>query len=298
MKANKLPNLLIVGAAKSGTTSLYHYLNQHPDVFMSAHKEPHFLINNEIGKNRIPNGISDFEDYKKLFNEGSNHKYRGEASVMYLQFPEISIPNIKKYLGEEIKIIIMLRNPIDRAFSSYQHVKRYNVMENLSFKDALKISEERYLSNADMTPASRYKNIGLYYELVKDFLLAFNNVHLIIYDDYRKDIKSELHKVFKFLDIEKIDIDTSKRHMVGGWQWKDKKMKKIVIPKSNFKSVIKFLLPIKGLRHFIRGKLMRANTEDIPEMGTETRASLRDYYTKDVKKLSILLNRDLNHWTK
>ena len=170
-------------------------------------------------------------------------------------------------------------------------------MENLSFEAALKISEERYFSNADMTPASRYKNIGLYHELVKEFLLAFDNVHLIIYDDYRKDIKSELHKAFKFLDIEKIDIDTSKRHMVGGWQWKDKKMKKIVMPKSNFKSVIKFLLPIKGLRHFIRGKLMRANTEDIPEMGVETRTSLRDHYTKDVKKLSILLNRDLNHWT-
>ena len=59
-KVNTLPNLFIVGAAKSGTTSLHNYLNQHPDVFMSSHKEPHFLINNEIGKSRIPNGISDF----------------------------------------------------------------------------------------------------------------------------------------------------------------------------------------------------------------------------------------------
>ena len=54
-----LPNLLIVGAAKSGTTSLHNYLDQHPDIFMSKHKEPHFLINNEIGNSRIPNGISD-----------------------------------------------------------------------------------------------------------------------------------------------------------------------------------------------------------------------------------------------
>ena len=86
-----LPNLLIVGAAKSGTTSLHNYLSQHPDVFMSKHKEPHFLINNEIGLSRIPKGINKINDYSNLFLNSENYQYRGESSAMYLQFPEIAI---------------------------------------------------------------------------------------------------------------------------------------------------------------------------------------------------------------
>ena len=102
-----LPNLLIVGAAKSGTTSLHNYLDQHPDIFMSKHKEPHFLINNEIGNSRIPNGISDINAYSNLFVAGSNAKYRGESSAMYLQFPDIVIENIKRNLANDVKIIII-----------------------------------------------------------------------------------------------------------------------------------------------------------------------------------------------
>ena len=69
-----LPNLLIVGAAKSGTTSLHNYLNQHPDVFMCSPKEPHFLINKEIGDTRIPKGVLNLKDYKSLF-EGVQHPH-------------------------------------------------------------------------------------------------------------------------------------------------------------------------------------------------------------------------------
>ena len=86
-----LPNLLIVGAAKSGTTSLHNYLSQHPDVFMSKHKEPHFLINNEIGLSRIPKGINKINDYSNLFLNSENYQYRGESRAMYLQLSLIHI---------------------------------------------------------------------------------------------------------------------------------------------------------------------------------------------------------------
>ena len=64
-KINTKPNLFIVGAAKSGTTSLHNYLKQHPQIYMSAHKEPHFLINSDIGKDRIHKAILKLEDYKE-----------------------------------------------------------------------------------------------------------------------------------------------------------------------------------------------------------------------------------------
>ena len=108
----ELPNLLIVGAAKSGTTSLHNYLKQHPQIFMSAHKEPHFLINSEIGENRIHKAVLKFDDYKQMFKTQKNYLFKGESSVMYLAYPQYSIKNIKKYLSSKVKIIIMLRNPI------------------------------------------------------------------------------------------------------------------------------------------------------------------------------------------
>ena len=109
---------------------------------------------------------------------------------MYLMFPEIVIPKINQQFGEECRIIIMLRNPIERAYSGFQHVKRYNVKEACTdFKSAWNISEERYFSTPDITPASRYKELGLYYKQVKSYLKELKSVHIIIYDDYQKDFQ-------------------------------------------------------------------------------------------------------------
>ena len=103
------PNLFIVGAAKSGTTSIHNYLNQHPEIHMCTPKEPHFLINKEIGVNRIPSGVINSEEYYDLFYKGKSLNYRGESSVMYLMYPEIVIPKIKYHFGDDVKIIIALR---------------------------------------------------------------------------------------------------------------------------------------------------------------------------------------------
>ena len=295
---NKLPNLLIVGAAKSGTTSLHHYLNQHPDIFMSSLKEPHFLINKEIGEKRIPNGIINIEDYIQLFKGYSRTKYRGESSVMYLLFPEITIANIKKYLSDDVKIIIMLRNPVDRAHSGYQHVKRYNIMESLSFKDALEKSENRYFKNKNMTPASRYLELGMYYDQVKEFSEAFTNIHVIIYDAYKSDFNSELQKVFKFLEIDSVVIDAEEKYMVGGWQWKNEWLKHLMIKKNLFKSIVKLLVPFKKLRKWIRVLIQHKNTIKVNAIDLNTEQWLKTYYKGDVEKLSKLLDVELNHWTK
>ena len=298
-KVNTLPNLFIVGAAKSGTTSLHNYLNQHPDVFMCTPKEPHFLINNEIGKDRIPIGICSENEYLDLFLEGRGKKYRGESSVMYLMFPEIVIPKINQQFGEECKIIIMLRDPIERAYSGFQHVRRYNIKEDCSdFKSAWNISEERYFSKSDMTPSSRYKELGLYYKQVKSYLDEVKNVHIIIYEDYKNNFKNEMIKVFDFLGINKINIDSDKRHMVGGWQWEDEKMKRIMMTENPIRSVLKFLIPFKGIRKNIRTRIQNRNTSEVAIISDKDKVVLKEFYKEDIKKLSELINRDLNYWTK
>ena len=292
-----LPNLLIVGAAKSGTTSLHNYLNQHPEVFMCNPKEPHFLINKEIGVERILVGIDDFQEYEKLFSGGKENKYRGESSVMYLMYPEIVIPKIKELFGDETKIIIMLRNPVERAYSGFQHVKRYNVNETSTFEKAWKISEERYFANTVMTPASRYQELGLYYKQVKSYFEEMKHVHVIIYDDYKADFKVEMQKVFDFLAIDKININTEERHMIGGWQWENEWMKKIMIRRNPLKSFLKMIIPFTSLRKSLRIKIQKNTTNKVSEMKKETRQMLQAFYKNDVANLSELLDRDLNYWT-
>ena len=298
MDANiNLPNLLIVGAAKCGTTSLHNYLKQHPDIFMTAHKEPHFLINSEIGTRRVHKAVTTLEAYKKMFETDRDYRYKGESSVMYLAFPEFSINNIKKYLDPDVKIIIMLRSPIERAFAGYLHNLRYNPAEDLSFEEAVDKSEERYHQEEDMTPDTRYLHVGRYSSQVDSFMNDFkNNVHVIIYDDYVNDIDACLSNVFDFLEVGRISVDTSRRHMVGGWVFKNRFLRNLLIPENNFKSLLKIFLPNKRLRKVLKQKIMKISTVDTPLLSAEMREKLTEYYRKDIADLSKLLNRELNHW--
>ena len=189
---NKLPNFLIVGAAKCGTSSLHNYLNQHPEVFMPSYnieginvKEPQFFVKKMV-INRIHSGVWDWESYKDLFKQAQNYQAIGEASVFYLYYFEEAIKNIKQYLTNEVKIIIILRNPINRAFSAHQHVSR-SIKENLSFEDAIALEEKRLMNNETLTPMVMYKGMGLYCAMVKVVLESFNNVHIILYDDFAKN---------------------------------------------------------------------------------------------------------------
>ena len=121
--------------------------------------------------------------------------------------------------------------------------------------------------------------------------------HFKLYDDYQNDFKSEMNKVFYFLEIEKVEINSEKKHMVGGWQWEDEKMKNIMMKKNPIKSFLKVLIPFKGIRKNIRTKIQNRNTSKVPEICKDDIEMLRKFYKEDVKQLSVLLERNLNHWT-
>ena len=141
MQSHNKPNFLVVGAAKSGTTSLFNYLTQHSDIYIPEVKECRFFSQlpknyKGLGAEFFPNsGITDERVYFNLFS-GHEDKVCGDMSNDYLYYYEKSIKNIKKYLGNEIKIVIVLRNPIDRAYSNYMHHIR-DGWENISFEQAL-----------------------------------------------------------------------------------------------------------------------------------------------------------------
>jgi len=300
---NKLPNFLIVGAAKSGTSSLHNYLNQHPEVFMPSYnkegmkvKEPRFLIK-DLVQHRLHNGVWNWEEYKSLFNEVKDEISIGESTVLYLYYYKHAIDNIKKYLGENVKIIIMLRNPTDRAYSAFQHVSR-GLKEQNSFEEALKIEKGRMDKESSLTPMVMYKEMGLYHDMVRAYKENFKNAHIIFYEDFRDDTEGEIKKIFKFLELSlSANIDFISRHNVGGKRWKSEKMKHIFMKNNPLKSALKKVIP-KSLRKGVRDTLISASTDKVAPMKENTRIKLNAFFKDDVKKLSDLLNRDLTHWTK
>ena len=300
---NNLPNFLIVGAAKSGTSSLHNYLNQHPEVFMPSYnkevmkvKEPRFLIK-DLVQHRLHNGVWNWEEYKSLFNKVNDEISIGESTVLYLYYYKHAIDNIKKYLGENVKIIIMLRNPTDRAYSAFQHVSR-GFNEQNSFEEALKIEKGRMDKESSLTPMVMYKEMGLYHDMVRAYKENFKNVHIIFYEDFRDDTEGEIKKIFKFLELSlSVNIDFVSRHNVGGKRWKNEKIKHVFMKNNPLKSALKKAIP-KSLRKGVRDKLISASTDKVAPMKENTRVKLNEFFKEDVKKLSDLLNRDLTHWTK
>ena len=300
---SKLPNFLIVGAAKCGTSSLHNYLNQHPDIFMPTFtdeglkvKEPRFLIKEKV-KERLPKGIWNYEDYKSLFDNVTNEIAIGESTVLYLYYYNEAIKNIKKYLGEDIKIIIMLRNPIDRASSAYLFASR-TPQENQTFKEALINARKRFDKDKTLSPMILYKELGLYYKMVKAYMENFKDVHVILYDDFVLQTDLEVRRAFDFLNIINTnEINTDKVINSGGKKWNSRLMKDLLMGEGGMKKILKFLLP-KKVRVNIKERLTNSFTSKADKINDSIKKELLDYYQKDIQLLEKLITKDLSKWMK
>ena len=303
MKINKMPNFLIVGAAKSGTSSLHEYLIQHEDIFMPtinkegrSVKEPQFLIKEKL-MDRLHFGIWDWNEYQSLFNDVKEESCIGEASVFYLYYYKQAIKNIKYRLGESTKIIIILRNPIHRAYSAFNHVSRSGV-ENLSFKDSLDQEDSRLEKDVTLTPMVMYKDMGLYYSMVKAYKEEFKDVHVILFDDFKENTDKVMRDVFKFLDVKtEIKINSTVQHNVGGKKWKNQWLRKLFYNRSFFKIVYQKIIP-KKVKLMIQEKLVFLSTNPIKPMSKEVHNDLLLFFREDIKKLSQLLEINLEKWMK
>jgi len=299
----KLPNFLIVGAAKAGTTSLYFYLKEHPEIYMSPVKEPKFITSNflkfpfkGVGDDLVEkNIIKNFESYQKLFLEVKNEKAIGEASADNLYYYKKSINYIKKILGE-VKIIAILRNPIDRAFSAYSHLIR-DSREFLTFEDALNQEENRKKENWEFI--WYYKDVGFYYNQVKAYLENFSKVKVYLYDDLKKDPLSLVQDIYRFLEVDDSFIPKSvgEKFNVSGIP-KNKFLHEFLttpnVIKSTMKPLVKLILPKRTRQRFIN-KILQRNLKK-PQIDPSTKQYLLNLYKEDIVELQNLIGRDLSSW--
>jgi len=299
-----LPNFLIVGAAKSGTTSLYYYLNEHPEIYMSPIKEPHFLIGIDFSNidekggryDKLNKVIYRLEDYLNLFKNVKEEKAIGEATVGYLFFYRETIPNIKKYLKDP-KIVILLRDPVDRAFSHYMHHVR-DGYETLYFEEALKMEEKR----KNWWYGYQYTKLGFYYKQVKAYLDNFSNVRIYLFDDLKKDSLKVVQDIYRFLEVDDSFVPPSigiKFNVTGIPKNKflHEFLRKPNAIKSTLRPLARLVLPDEETRERFLRKLLQKNLKK-PEMKPETRDYLKRLYKEDILKLQDLIKRDLSHWLK
>ncbi|UOQ87010.1 sulfotransferase domain-containing protein [Gracilibacillus salinarum] len=294
------PNLFIVGAQKSGSTSLYYYLNQHPSVFFSKEKEPRYFnykynknLQNGPGDRKWDNSrITNFKEYIDLFKNVRDEKIIGEATIEYLYFSEVA-QELKKF-NKNSKIIIILRDPKERAYSAYTHLCR-DLRENLSFKDAL--LEENKRIDSGYHQIWHYKNVGLYYNQVKTYydVFGYNNVKVVLYDDLLNNPNNLLVEIQKFLELEVHSIKTSNKYNQSGIP-KNKFIQEIILNDNMVKSTVKKFLPL-NIRNKLRHKAISMNIEK-PKMDSEVRGYLIEFFREDIMKTQNIIGRDLTSWLK
>jgi hypothetical protein len=272
-----LPNFLIIGAAKSGTTSLYHYLRQHPDIFMSPIKEPNYYTE-EDNLLDIP-AIRSRTAYETLFAGAKGQRAIGEATVRYLN----AITGIDRIHADlpGVRLIASLRQPGDRAYSSY--LNRFA------------IGRETQDPEEALQPGSYPFETSRYYPRLRRYYDRFprEQIKVILFDDLAANPQNVLRELFLFLDVDPGFIaDTSIRH------------NKAVAPRSLFlnrlfntgmrlfRPIVPQWLLSRGLATRLRRPILRK-----PEpMSPLLRRRLTEQFRDDILATGELIGRDLSDW--
>ncbi|MFW6282702.1 MAG: sulfotransferase family protein [Minisyncoccales bacterium] len=257
---SKKPDFLVIGAAKSGTSSIHNYLSQHPEISVPKIKETFFLVGDKkklgdgkgiYGKN-IP---SSFEDYMKLFKK---NRICGEVCTAYLYFYKSTIKNIKKHLGNP-KIVIILRNPLERSFSNYLHHVRDNI-EFFSFEKALENEKRR--KKEGWWWGFQLNEVSLYSKQVKNYLKNFDDVKIILFEDFKDNEKEKMKEIYNFLGADPSFIpDTSIKLNVTGVP--TNRFYNLLFNEGLFKRLLRrmlYIIPIKKIekiKYFASKKLLK-----------------------------------------
>jgi len=292
---------LIVGAAKSGTTSLYHYLNQHPEVFMAPVKEPDYFggyhwklpLRNIHGYNPELQIYQDWNEYLNLF-DGAANMLKGEASPSTLFFHETSIPEIKLRLRDP-KIIILLRDPVERAFSHYNFLKR-DGKENLSFLNAIAAESIRMEENYHY--GYYYESLGYYHGQVSNFMKSFT-CRIWTFERLRSETGTVYKEICEYLGVSNtFEPNLTVRYNVSGTP-KSSQLNTFLRKKNKFRDLIRPVIDgvlSKEKKAALLERLHQLNTGNKDPLSSDMRRVLASRYSEDVEMLSSEFDVDISSW--
>lgn len=301
-KTVKLPDFLIVGAAKSGTTSLHYYLKQHPQIFMPKVKELFFYCfmdspPNYNGEWWKKNAVTKIDDYIAHFKDADGNQTIGEACPSYLYFSNDTIRNIKKVYRErykDVKIIIILRNPAERAWSHFMVMRRDEQEPLKDFTEAIKPETVHKRLSGKWDCNFDYIGWGMYYEQVKAFMEEFPRVKVFLYDEFCNDRLKVMKEIFNFLGVDEDFMpDVRTKYNLSG-EPRFKILHKFIAGQYPMKGFLKSFIP-HNIRFMIKYKVFKKNLQQ-RKMPDDIKKELIRLYGNDFLKLQKLIKKDLSRW--
>jgi hypothetical protein len=289
-----LPNFIVIGAAKAGTTALYWYLAEHPEIFMSPVKETNYFAYGRDAEGRLLYGdpevhrfpVTSPEQYEQLFAQAGHAKAIGEASPIYLESPHTAA-RIRSRLPAA-RIVCTLRHPVDRAYSDYQMYLRSR---------GRKLDPARDLSvGAEWAqPGSHWMQISRYHGQLVRYYEVFprEQIHLFLADDLKRDTPGVMRNLYGFLGVDAtFEPDLETPHNVGGMPAST--LLERLFTASALKAALEPLLP-KRAANWVR-QLRTRNLRQAPALPPELRAELTRHFEDDIRRTSDLIGRGLGHW--
>jgi Sulfotransferase domain len=280
-----LPNFLIIGAAKAGTTSLWHYLTAHPDIFMSKVKEPDYFKTHKNDRRGVTETL---EAYERLFEGSGSFDAVGEASPTYFA-DEQAVRKIKETLPG-VKLVAILRDPCSRAFSEFTFQRLRGEEPIPDFLTAIE-------ADASRTGDTRidYIGFGLYHRNLSRYFAEFpaERIKVVFNEDLRRDAQRVVSDIFGFLGVDPtVRVSTEAELMVSGVP-RVKLLHWLLGRHNLLKDTIGPWLP--GWARDAARKLKNANLQRQSMTETE-RAAIHGYFADDIRQLEQLLRVDLGHW--
>ena len=290
-----LPTFLIIGAGRSGTTSLHAYLDQHPDIFMSPIKEPNYFsltgsVAGPYARALRRRSASTLAEYEALFSGAGRASARGEASPSYLRSP-VAAERIREAIPGA-RLVAILRHPVERAYASYLAARRDGFEPAPTFEAAIAscLSGER-----EAWDFLRYTQSGYYHQHLSRYLARFprEQIRVDLHEDLHRDAGALIRQMLEFIGVDPtFPIDTSERFGRTG-----------TIANPALRFVWRHTLPLRNAVEPIVPKPLRERAKAIatrkmvtPPMGAEARATLLRIYRDDTLRLQDLLQRDLSTW--
>ncbi len=300
----KVPEFLIVGAAKSGTSSLHSYLSKHPDIYMpEKRKELYFWhvatntnrsIIDHTGEGNIPIRLDEYVEY---FKDARKDQVTGEACPSYLYFHDHVLQNLQQHHTNwrDVKIIIILREPVSRIISQYRFVcKKRLDPEFLSFSDSLKVEADRVERN-ELLPDLFYTDVSKYAEQVEFYLKNFNNVHVCLYDDLKGNPRELLESLCGFLRVDSAKLPEFDFEVVNASAGAKKLKHPLIVQKARSAGRLLLGWLPEGLKVSLREKVEGALSEPVIIPNREV-DRLNEMFREEVKRLEKILRRDLSSW--